>query len=151
MDFSRNVCCNNLGFSLDCNHVFWMRRTLSNPVFLVCLLLASVNQVLEKVFGVFVPLVHSYLDDLLCLPIVLTFGLAVYRWYDKNYKLSLWHMIPVFIVYTIYFDVYLPQLSSAYTADAWDVLAYLCGLTIFDYFINRSDAVGLGQPKTNKL
>lgn len=137
--------------SLDGHYFFRMKRTLFNPVFLVCSFLATVNQILEKVFGVYIPIIHSYLDDLLCFPIVLTLGLAVYRWHDPNYKLSLWHMIPVFIVYTIYFEVYLPQLSSAYTADAWDVLTYLCGLTIFDYFINRSDAVGLGQPKTNKL
>ncbi len=125
-----------------------MKKTLLNPVFLCCVILAIINQTLEKGFGVFIPLVHSYLDDLLCLPIVLTLGLSVYRIVWPNYKLRLWHMIPVLVVYSIYFEWHLPQFSSGYTSDIFDVLAYTVGLTLFSYFIN--DEIGLGlesQPK----
>ena len=125
-----------------------MKRTLLNPVFLLCLVLAIVNQILEKAFGVFIPVVHSYLDDLICLPIVLTLGLAVYRIVWPTYRLRLWHMIPVFVVYSIYFEWYLPQISLAYTSDLFDVLAYTGGLTIFSYFINDENGLGLeSQPK----
>lgn len=120
-----------------------MKRTLSNPVFLLCVTLAAANQVLEKVFGVFIPVIHSYLDDVLCLPIVLTLGLAVYRCFRPNYELSAWHMWPVLVVYSVYFEWYLPQTSSVYTSDGIDVLMYLVGLTVFSYFINRKYAVGL--------
>ncbi|MBP9150766.1 MAG: hypothetical protein KBF73_00640 [Flavobacteriales bacterium] len=120
-----------------------MKRTLTNPVFLTCLLLASINQISEKGFGVFVPMIHSYLDDLLCFPIVLTLGLAAYRWHWPNYRLTLWHMLPVFLVYSFYFEVYLPKTSSNYTSDFVDVLMYLCGLAIFGYFINDEIDLGL--------
>ena len=57
-------------------------------------------------------------------------------------------MIPVLVVYSIYFEWHLPQFSSGYTSDIFDVLAYTVGLTLFSYFIN--DEIGLGlesQPK----
>ena len=147
MDLSHNLCCYYLGFSLVCNHIFWMKRSLLNPVFLVCVFLAIVNQILEKGFGVFVPFIHSYLDDFLCFPIVLTLGLAVYRFTYPEYRLNRWHIIPTFIVYSVYFEMYLPQTSSAYTSDFYDLIAYLCGLTVFGYFINYNDAVGLKRTK----
>ena len=148
MGFSRNFCSNYLGVSLDGHDLFGMKKTLSNPVFLICLFLAIVNQILEKGFGIFIPVVHSYLDDVLCFPIVLTLGLAVYRLGDLDYRLTIWHMIPVFLVYAVYFEFYLPSISPNSTSDPLDLFAYLLGLIVFGYFINRSDAVGLSQPKT---
>jgi hypothetical protein len=115
-----------------------MRRTLLNPVFLACALLATVNQIFEKGFGIFVPIVHSYLDDLLCFPIVLTMGLAMYRYFKPDYRLSAWHIWPTVIVYSVYFECYLPQTSAAYTADVMDLLMYVLGALVFQRFINRS-------------
>jgi len=126
-----------------------MKRTLFHPVFLICLILAAINQLLEKGFGVFIPVVHSYLDDLLCFPIVLTLGLAMYRYFRPYYRLGFWHIAPVFLVYSIYFEWYLPRVAPSSISDPIDILMYLGGMTIFSYFINRSDAVGLGKPKTN--
>ena len=115
-----------------------MRRTLSNPVFVTCVVLATTNQILEKAFGVFLPVIHSYLDDLLCFPIVLTLGLAMYRYFKPNYQLSAWHIWPTVIVYSVYFEWYLPQTSTVYTADVFDVLMYVLGALIYQRFINRS-------------
>jgi hypothetical protein len=138
MVFSLYFCCNHLVVSLDGHYVFGMKRTLLNPLFLICLVLASLNQVLEKVFQVFIPFVHSYLDDLLCFPIVLTLGLAAYRIVWLNYKLTALHIWPVVLIYAIYFEWYLPQISTVYTADAVDVVMYVLGALIFQLFINRS-------------
>lgn len=125
-----------------------MKRTLLNPVFLICVLLAAFNQLIEKGFGIFIPFVHSYLDDVLCFPIVLTLGLAMYRCFKPQYRLGLAHVIPVFAVYSFYFEWYLPRVSSSATSDPIDIIMYLIGLTVFGYFINQNDAVGLKQSKT---
>ena len=128
-----------------------MRKTLLNPVFLICLLLGGANQILEKGFGVYIPIVHSYLDDLVCFPIVLTLGLAAYRFFKPDYRLTIWHMMPVLLVYSVYFEVYLPSVSEIATADVFDVIMYFCGLTVFGYFINHNDAVGLKRTKTDLI
>lgn len=127
-----------------------MKRTLSNPIFLLCVALAATNQILEKALGIFIPVVHSYLDDLLCFPIVLTLGLAMYRYFIPNYRLTPWHIWPTMIVYSLYFEWYLPQTSAVYTADGLDVMMYLIGLTVFSYFINREDTLGLIRTKPFK-
>ncbi len=115
-----------------------MKNILLNPVFLLVVVLASVNQMLEKVFGIFIPLVHSYLDDLLCFPIVLTVGLSMYRYFWPHHRMKAWQIWPVVIVYSVYFEWYLPQTSAAYTADSVDVVMYILGALIFQRFINHS-------------
>jgi hypothetical protein len=125
-----------------------MKRTLLNPVFLVCLSLATINQVLEKGFGLFIPIAHSYLDDLLCLPIVLTIGLSMYRYFKPEYRLTLVHMLPVLVVYSVYFEWYLPQFSTTATSDPIDIVMYVLGLTVFGYFINRNDELRLDVTKS---
>lgn len=115
-----------------------MKNTLLNPVFLSCLFLAFLNQLIEKGFGVFIPLVHSYLDDLLCFPIVLTLGLAAYRTAYPTYRLTGWHIWPMVLIYAVYFEGYLPQTSALYTSDPLDILMYVLGALIFQRFINRS-------------
>lgn len=107
-------------------------------MFLISVVLATTNQILEKGFGIFLPVIHSYLDDLLCFPIVLTLGLAMYRYFKPNYQLSAWHIWPTVIVYSVYFEWYLPHTSTVYTADVLDVLMYVLGALIFQRFINRS-------------
>lgn len=120
-----------------------MRRTLTDPVFLTVILLAVANQIVEKGFGIFIPLVHSYLDDLLCFPIVMTLGLAMYRYFKPFYKLSVWHIWPVVLIYSVYFEWYLPQTSNAYTADVFDVLMYILGASLFQLTINKNKAVSV--------
>ena len=126
-----------MGVSLVRHNLFGMRKTLANPVFLACLFLAILNQILEKVFDIYIPLIHSYLDDLLCFPIVLTLGLALYRFFKPEYQMSLWHMLPVLVIYSVYFEWYLPQITSSATADCLDVVCYFLGSVLFTITINR--------------
>lgn len=121
-----------------------MKRIFWNPIFLLCVTLAVTNQVLEKIFGIFVPVIHSYLDDLLCFPIVLTLGLAMYRFFSPKYRLTAWHIWPVVLIYSVYFEWYLPQTSAVYTSDIVDVLMYVLGSVLFDLSINRKVAVDAG-------
>lgn len=113
-------------------------RVLRHPLFVCSVLLAAANQVLERQ-GLYLPLVHAYLDDLLCFPIVLTVGLAGYRLLhsDDHYTLGLWQVWPVVILYAVLFEWVLPSVSTVYTQDAFDVVAYLTGTGVFLRWVNR--------------
>lgn len=115
----------------------------------MAVVLAAINQTLEKGFGIFLPVIHNYLDDLLCFPIVLTLGLAAYRSVYPDYRLSWFHMLSVFIIYSVYFEWILPKQSSNFTADSVDVLMYGVGLAIFSYFINQNSNLGLNSRTLN--
>ncbi len=113
-----------------------MKSPLLHPIFACALLLATANQVVESQ-GIFIPFVHSYLDDFLVFPIVLTIGLAFYRLAFTNYVLTPWHIWPLLAVYIFVFEMYMPSKSAQYTADFFDVFAYLAGIFLFLASINK--------------
>ena len=118
-----------------------MKQVLMNPVFYGSVVLAVINRTFEEL-GVIIPFVRSYLDDLLCFPIVLSLGLIGYRLIDSNYQLTKWHIWPIVALYAIYFEAYLPSTSALYTADIVDVLMYSVGAVIFDRTSNQSEGKG---------
>lgn len=102
------------------------------------MLLAALNQLLEH-NGIFIPIVHSYLDDLLCFPIVHTVGLATYRsaYQDHGYILGVWQVWLPVLLYALMFEWVLPSYSPVYRADVLDVVAYCTGTLIFVRWVNR--------------
>ncbi|GGW22167.1 hypothetical protein [Arenibacter certesii] len=79
-----------------------------------------------------------YMNDLLCMPIVLYMCRYVVRWLksDDNLNLTLSSIISLTLFYSLYFEVYLPEINDRYTADILDVLMYSLGAAFF-YFIEN--------------
>ncbi len=114
-------------------------KLLLHPLFVIAVLLFLLNQWLEHQ-GIYVPLLFSYLDDLLVMPIVLTLTLLFQRYVtfkDPGYTFSTWHVLVAIVYFSLIFEVVLPRYSSRYTADPLDVLAYAAGGALFYYFINQ--------------
>jgi len=113
-------------------------KVLLHPVFIASVLLAATNQLLER-NGIFLPFIHSYLDDLLCFPIVLTVGLAGYRllYRDDAYTLGPWQAWTAVVLYAVMFEWVLPSYSPVYTADVFDGVAYVVGTGVFLRWMNR--------------
>ncbi|WP_162428073.1 magnesium citrate secondary transporter [Pontibacter pudoricolor] len=118
-------------------------RTFAHPVFIACLTLFCLNQLLEWQHVYIAPL-HSYLDDVLCMPVVLTVALAAERVYFGNYSfvLPLYYSLWAVLLFSIFFELLLPRLSDLYTADVWDVLCYSCGAVLFHFSINKAPRAG---------
>lgn len=113
-------------------------HTLYHPVFLFCLFLFCTNQVLELT-GIYVWPLYTHLDDLLCLPIVLSIALAVERVYFQNcrYVFPVHYIIGAVIAFTVFFEGILPFFYKRHIADVVDVLAYVVGAAVFQVTINR--------------
>lgn len=109
---------------------------LRNKWFLIAVTLAVINRTMLEA-GLVFPLVQSYLDDLLCFPILLTIGLAMYRTVWPGYRLTAWHIWPTVVLFSVYFEWYLPAVNSGFTADALDVMMYALGALAFDRLINK--------------
>jgi hypothetical protein len=108
---------------------------LKHPLFLGACALFLANQMLEF-FGVFIPFVHSYLDDLLVMPIFLALGLTgmrgIYR--NPNGVLKVSHILVATLWISFLFEYWFPSYKANHYADAWDVLAYFSGSLLF-YFV----------------
>ena len=113
-------------------------RTLLHPLFLACLALFCLNQALERAQVYIWPL-HTYLDDLLCLPLTLRMVLAVQHLYfqDRNMVLPVRHVVFAVAAYSVCFELLLPFYKTLYTADVLDVLAYMLGGVLFHIYLNK--------------
>jgi hypothetical protein len=101
---------------------------------------------LERVFRIFIPLVHSYLDDLLAIPVILGITLQIYRKiHPKKDAFSFTRIqILVAIIYvSVVFELILPRFSGTYTADIFDVFCYFVGGIYFYFLINRIENIDL--------
>lgn len=115
------------------------RKKFFSNYFWICLLLFILNQLLERE-GVFIPLVHAYLDDLLCPGIVLGFALFIQQQFtfrDPTYLLPWRHILFFVFWYSLLFEVIFPYWDARHYADLLDVFAYLTGSLIFYYAGNR--------------
>lgn len=77
--------------------------------------------------------INNYLNDFLCMPIVLKICLYVVRYVKSNdyLKLPLLLQISVTLVFILYFEVVLPSFDTRYTADLLDLIAFTAGLLFF--------------------
>lgn len=115
-------------------------NVFKNLYFFIPVLLFAGNQVLEKVFEIFIPWVHAYLDDLLALPVILGITLQIYRWIHplgEDFRFKKEHVIVAFLYVSVVFEGILPWYSEVYIRDFWDTLCYGLGTIFFHFKINR--------------
>jgi hypothetical protein len=111
---------------------------LKHPIFIIASLLFLGNYSLE-IAGYSIPGVHAYMDDLLCLPVVLTLVLSVFqKLRSPSFTFQASHIIFAALYFAFAFEWLLPKYSPAYVSDPWDVLCYSLGALVFYVFQNRS-------------
>ena len=112
-------------------------RTLHIYVASSLLIFAIVQSL--KIFSIAAPQwVFSYVNDFLVIPIIATISLHGI-WLLKNSKairLNGFTIASLVLLYSIYFEYYLPQTSPRYTGDIWDVVCYALGGLVF-YVLQR--------------
>ncbi|MHA6281238.1 hypothetical protein ACXYMT_13765 [Salinimicrobium sp. CAU 1759] len=108
-----------------------MRRITA--LFGVCLIVFLLNMLLLNFSSNPPTFLSSYLNDLLCLPIVLSICFFVITFFSKSkrVKISLFSAFSLAALYSVYFELYLPEVTNRYTSDVIDVLLYFAGALIF--------------------
>lgn len=83
--------------------------------------------------------VNNYVNDLICMPIVLYVCQTSVRYLRKEKHIFLPFPLILFIAvgYSIYFEYFLPERNLRYTADAVDVVLYGMGALFFYFMENR--------------
>lgn len=77
--------------------------------------------------------ITSYVNDFLCMPVVLTICLKIVCFIKKDTAVLL-PILPILTLtsfYAIYFEWYMPQVEMRYTADWVDVIMYFGGALLF--------------------
>ena len=105
-------------------------------VYILMCVVALLIYAMQRLNIVLPSLIDNYVNDFLCLPIVLGGILFVIRWLKKdiNYQFPFAFIFFMASYYSFYFEYYLPKHNPRYTTDLIDVLAYFSGaLTFFFY------------------
>lgn len=117
--------------------------TFLNRAFLLAAGLYALHFALGK-SGFSAPLLQFYLNDLLCMPLVLTLTLFLQRAFtfrDPGHVFTKYQVGIAVLYYSLGFEVILPLFMPRYTADPLDVLAYALGGWYFYLFVNVRPAV----------
>lgn len=114
-------------------------KILKHPIFYISMLVAFAIYIAQK-FVLPVPnWVYFYVNDFLCMPIVLSLCLATIRIIKRTESLY----VPLLIVlilttyFTLYFEWLMPKLNTRYTFDKFDIVLYYLGALLFFRFQKR--------------
>ncbi|EGV43787.1 hypothetical protein BZARG_1269 [Bizionia argentinensis JUB59] len=106
---------------------------LKHPVFYSSVLVASIIYIAQRLQLPLPNWIYFYVNDFLCMPIVLSLSLAILRRIKKTENLY----VPLIVVlalttyFAVYFEWLMPQINTRYTADIIDVGLYFLGTMLF--------------------
>ncbi|WP_210463635.1 hypothetical protein [Rufibacter roseolus] len=82
--------------------------------------------------------IRFYLDDLLCLPLLLTVTLFLMRMlYGPQVRFTKYHIGFVVVYVSLVFELILPRFMPRYTGDLLDGALYAIGGWFFHRFLNK--------------
>ena len=112
---------------------------MSRSVVYILMLMIALSIYIMQRLSVPLPfLINNYVNDLLCLPLLLgamTFVIRLLK-KDNSFKFSIGFVVFLACYYSFYFEYYLPKVNPRYTADWIDVILYFSGG--FAFFFSKS-------------
>ena len=114
-------------------------RTIKHPVFISMCMLAIFIYFANRIALPLPSWVYFYVNDMLCMPIVLGISLAIVRFCKKteNIYVPISATVSIAIYYAFHFEWLMPKLHERYTSDPIDVLIYFIGALLFFTFQKR--------------
>jgi len=114
-------------------------KILRHPIFYSSVSLGSVLYLAHQLNLPFPKWVYFYINDFLCMPIVLSLCLAVSRAIKKTETLYVPLSVVILLTtyFTLHFEWLMPQISIRYTSDIIDVSLYYFGALLFYNFQKR--------------
>ncbi len=108
-------------------------KILKHPIFYFSVLVASAIYSVQRLQLPLPNWISFYVNDFLCMPIVLSSCLAIVRIIKKNETLyvPLTVVLGLTIYFSIYFEWLMPLLNTRYTTDVIDILLYFLGAILF--------------------
>ncbi len=106
---------------------------MNKIVFILLLAIFFLHQLLQKVLDIAIPIADAYLDDVLCIPILLYLWNWEKRvlWRYSDYKIKPLESLWLTIILALVFEWGFPILSNGFTYDKLDFLAYGLGWALY--------------------
>lgn len=107
----------------------------TNRAFTIALTVATLIYIAQKMSVPLPALVNNYMNDILCMPIVLHSCQLVLSYIKSNKGIfaPIQIKITLTIIFGIYFELILPLYNIRYTSDWVDVVMYFSGMLLYNY------------------
>ncbi len=114
-------------------------KILKHPIFYISMLVAFAIYIAQKFVLPLPNWVYFYVNDFLCMPIVLSLCLATIRIIKRTESLYAPLLIVLILTtyFTLYFEWLMPKLNTRYTFDKFDIVLYYLGALLFFRFQKR--------------
>jgi len=111
-------------------------KILKHPLFLIILGIAFAIYIANRFETPLPNWIFFYVNDFLCMPIVLSLCLAILRIFKKTERLYVQLIIIILLTtfFALYFEAFLPKTNARYTSDLIDVGLYFLGAFLFYRF-----------------
>lgn len=108
-----------------------------------CFLLFWGHQFVERVWNWDCPLIDSYLDSFLCMPILLGLLLVERRFLMQNvsFCFSLFDTLVMVVALSLLYEEVFTRVFDGFVRDNWDYVSYGLGGGYFYLFVNQSRGV----------
>lgn len=85
-----------------------------------------------------IPFVHAYLEDVLAIPIVLKSAEFIIRLIPgkQDFRVRIMDVVVTTLMFSIYFEWWIPKVDLRFTSDLYDLIAYACGAGIFLFLLS---------------
>ena len=103
-------------------------------LFILCVFVFLVHQFIQQVLLINIRFIDSYIDDVTCLPIIFYLISLERKWLlglTKRYYFLFIEILVITIVVSLVFEFFLPYISSAFTYDTYDFVAYSVGAMLY--------------------
>ena len=122
-----------------------------SPYWWVCLGVFLLHQLVQKGFGIDIPVVHEYIDPLLAMPILLGALLVEREMFFGRPRLTVVEVVLYTIILACIFEYLFPRWSRAFYYDPIDFIFYGLGAVIFYFLINPSKRTAERQSNARRL
>lgn len=117
-------------------------QTIKQTTWWMCLLLFLGHQFFERALSWHWVWADSYLDSLLCMPILLGLLLFERRFLLQKpaYCFPLFDTVVMLVFLSLLYEEVFTSVFSGFTKDYWDYLCYFSGGLYFYFFVNNKNA-----------
>jgi len=115
-------------------------QVLKSPVFILCAVIFAIHQLIQKGLDIHFATIDRYLDNLLAMPIILTFLMIERRYLlgrKQSFNLSVLEILVTTFFIVVVGEILFPLLSRDFTTDWWDIIFYMLGSVLFYLTINQ--------------
>jgi hypothetical protein len=119
-------------------------QTFRSPLFIFCLILFIIHQVMQKGLHLYNTWIDAYIDNILAMPIILSLWRVekILLWSKgSSYKLSILEISVATVYLSLVSEVIFPLFSKKFYTDSIDVVLYCIGAALFFWFNKFSNKI----------